>query len=396
MEFSNIQNKEQLLSIKSKYNWELVHFKELLSDETRNAVKIKKEDYLKIGKFPIIDQGKELISGYTNDEEKIYKDKLPVILFGDHTRVVKYVDFPFYLGADGVKLLTPKKEINVKYLYYFIKTVDIPDTGYNRHFKFLKNIIIPLPPIETQKKIADVLDKAQELIDKRKEQIEKLDEFIQSVFLDMFGDPIRNSKNWVKDDFGNYIEVLTDYHANGSYKILKQNVELLDEENYALMIRTTDLENNNFTKNVKYITKEAYEFLSKTKVYGGEIIINKIGSAGNVYLMPKLNRPVSLGMNLFMIRLSKKLNNVFIYHLFNNSTGKSLIMSKVRGAVTKTITKDAIRQINIPIPPIELQNKFAEIVEKAEKQKELLQKSLTEMENNFNNLMQKAFKGELF
>ncbi|SMC70194.1 restriction endonuclease subunit S [Sporomusa malonica] len=262
--------------------------------------------------------------------------------------------------------------------------------------KYFDEIKIPLPPLETQKKIAAVLDKAQELIDKRKEQLVKLDEFVQSVFLEMFGDPISNPKGWIRKPLGDYIDILTDYHANGSYEVLRDNVELLDQKNYALMVRTTDLENGNFFKNVKYITKDAYEFLTKTKVYGGELIINKIGSAGKVYLMPCLERPVSLGMNQFMIRLLSGLNNIYVYHLFNTASGKSLILNNVRGAVTKTITKDAIRGILVPITPVQLQNQFAAIVEKTEQQKALMQQSLVEMENNFNSLMQRAFKGELF
>lgn len=298
-------------------------------------------------------------------------------------------------------VLTAKQDIILDYLMYYLNYSDLNKyiTGTTRGKltrKALADIDIIMPSLGIQKNIVKTLDKAQELIDKRREQIEKLDEFIQSVFLDMFGDPVKNSKKFMINNFGNHISVLTDYHANGSYKILKEHVELLDEEDYALMVRTTDLENNNFYKNVKYITRDAYKFLTKTKVYGGEIIVNKIGSAGNVYLMPNLNRPVSLGMNQFMIRLNSNLNNVYINCLFNSAAGKTLMLNKVRGAVTKSITKDAIREILIPVPPIELQNKFASIVEKTEQQKELLQKSLTEMENNFNSLMQRAFKGELF
>ena len=102
------------------------------------------------------------------------------------------------------------------------------------------------------------------------------------------------------------ITILTDYHANGSYEMLKSNVKLLDKPNYALMIRTIDFERDDFENDVKYISEEAYHFLKKTKIFGKEIIINKIGNAGKVYIVPPLKRKISLGMNQFMIRPTKE------------------------------------------------------------------------------------------
>lgn len=192
----------------------------------------------------------------------------------------------------------------------------------------------------------------------------------KSKFIEMFGDPANNPKGWKVDKIDEYLNVLTDYHSNGSYKDLRDNVTLLDSPNYALMVRTTDLENNNFEKDVKYIDEHAYNHLEKSKVFGGEIIINKIGSAGKVYLMPFLNRPVSLAMNQFLLRFNEeKINHIFIYNLLLTPYMESKIKEKVRGAVTKTITKDAIREINAIVPPIELQNQFADFVKQVDKLK---------------------------
>ena len=187
------------------------------------------------------------------------------------------------------------------------------------------------------------------------------------------------------DELGNYLNVLTDYHSNGSYETLRDNVTLLDTEDYAFMVRTTDLENNNFEKDVKYIDEHAYNHLAKSKVFGGEIIINKIGSAGKVYLMPVLNRHVSLAMNQFLLRLDEnKVNHVFVYNLLLTPYMQSKIKENVRGAVTKTITKDAIREIQIMVPPIKIQKEFVEFSNQVDKLKFEVQKSLQEMENNFN------------
>lgn len=192
----------------------------------------------------------------------------------------------------------------------------------------------------------------------------------KSKFIEMFGHPSKNEKEWEVAEIGKYLNVLTDYHSNGSYETLRDNVSLLDTPSYALMVRTTDLENNNFDNEVKYINEHAYNHLEKSKVFGGEIIINKIGSAGKVYLMPYLNRPVSLAMNQFLLRFDEeRVNHIFVYNLLTTIYMEIKIKEKVRGAVTKTITKDAVREINIIVPPIKLQRQFVDFVKQVDKLK---------------------------
>ena len=143
---------------------------------------------------------------------------------------------------------------------------------------------------------------------------------------------------------------MTDFHANGSYEAISEVFELLDEPNFAYMVRTTDLEINNFSDNVKYITKKAYNFLSKSQVFGGELLINKIGTPGKSYLMPYLNRPTSLGMNLFLIRINENscINEKFLYIYFNTNFGLKIINRKINGTVPLTIDKAAIRSLYVP------------------------------------------------
>ena len=270
--------------------------------------------------------------------------------------------------------LKEDNSIDKDFLYYFLSSIEnnikkqargVAQNNIN--ISILKNINIPILPMSFQKNIVKTLNKLENILENFKQKKLLINFLNKSLFATMFGDIKTNDKNWEIKKFHEIISILTDYHANGSYKILKDNVELLDFKEYALMIRTTDLENNNFIKGVKYINEKAYNFLKKTKIFGGELIINKIGSAGNVYLMPYLNIPVSLGMNQFMIRLKKDYSNIFYYKLLTTEYYTNVIKSNVQGAVTKTITKEAIKNIDIIIPPIELQNKFAERIEKIEK-----------------------------
>ena len=299
-----------------------------------------------------------------------------------------------------MKVIIDEKIVDRKFIYNFLKS-DVfqnyiknvgqraAQAGFNK--EELSKININLPTLKEQKNVAKELDKVQEIIDIREKQIEELDELIKSQFVEMFGDPFYNEKHWTKDDMGKYISVLTDFSANGSYAVLDSQVKMYDSPNYAYMVRTTDLENNNFVTDVKYIDENAYNLLAKSKVYGNEIIMCKIGSAGKCYLMPNLNKPVSLGRNAFLFRYNNNINPVFIYNLLISDYGQNEISKYVRGAVTKTITKDDARKIKIIIPPIELQNKFAEFVKQIDKQKLEIQKSLEETKKLQESLMNKYF-----
>ena len=171
-------------------------FTDVFDDVTKLGRKIPTSDYQENGEYPIIDQGQSAIAGYTDETDGLFTD-VPAIIFGDHTRVVKYVDTPCFLGADGVKLLKAKDpKANHKFLYHVLANAKIPNTGYNRHFKWLKEVNIPLPNETEQQRIVEVLDRLNGLIALRKEQLAKLDELVKARFVEMFGDAVSNEKGW--------------------------------------------------------------------------------------------------------------------------------------------------------------------------------------------------------
>lgn len=171
-------------------------FLDIFEDVTRKGTKIPTDEYLEYGKYPIIDQGQAYISGYRNNETGLFTD-VPAIIFGDHTRIIKYIEQPCFLGADGVKLLKAKnKSANYKYLYYALCNAKIPNTGYNRHFKWLKEIEIPLPSFEIQNHMAENLDKITHIIDLSNKILSKFDKLVKSRFVELFGDILCNDKGW--------------------------------------------------------------------------------------------------------------------------------------------------------------------------------------------------------
>lgn len=127
--------------------------------------KLQTSEYLTDGKIPIIDQSQEYIAGYTNDEDAIINPSNPYIIFGDHTCAIKYIDFSFAQGADGIKILSPHKEFLPKFLYYYLKNNPIKSDGYKRHYSKLKEMKIPLPPPAIQREIVEEIEGYQKRID---------------------------------------------------------------------------------------------------------------------------------------------------------------------------------------------------------------------------------------
>ena len=250
---------------------------------------------------------------------------------------------------------------------------------------------IPVYDENRQQEIVDRLNRISKLIEKRQEQLVQLSELVKSRFIELFGDPASNSPKWDTGRLGDYMTTLTDFSANGSYALLDSQVVMYDEPHYAIMVRTTDLETGDLKNGVKYIDQKAYELLGKSKLFGGEMIMNKIGSAGKIYLMPHIETPASLGRNAFMFRFDQRVNIVFLYALLTSEYGTAEIQQHVRGAVTKTITKESTRSIRIIVPPIELQEQFATFVEQTDKSKLAVQKGLQELEILKKSLMQQYF-----
>ena len=146
--------------------WPMRSFSDLVKDSTKKATKIQKRDYREYGGVQIVDQGKTRVAGYTNETKGMYSEPLPAVVFGDHTRRFKMVRDPFFLGADGAKLLVPRtNDVDPVFLYGQFLCLEVEDAGYSRHFKFLKAMNLMAPPVDKQKRFRQLLDKAERIED---------------------------------------------------------------------------------------------------------------------------------------------------------------------------------------------------------------------------------------
>lgn len=359
-------------------------FDEIFIDKTKYGVKVQTSEYGKHGKHIIIDQGQTKIAGYTNREEGVFEE-VPALIFGDHTRVIKYVDEPFFIGADGVKVLRSKdNNANYKYLYYALKNAKIPNTGYNRHFKWLKEIQINYPDRNDQEVIVKVLDKVSDIIRKKQDKLARLDELIQARFIEMFGDPVHNDKGWntasvesvCKEIFGGGTpsKAHPEYYENGdipwvSSKDMKTDV-LFDSQ-----IRINQMGLDNSTARIVPVNSVIMVIRSGILKHTLPVAINAV--------------PLTINQDLKAFVPGDRIITRFMAMQFK--IHEKDILSGVRAVTADNIEFNSLKQRLLIIPPLDLQNEFVEFAKQVNKLKVEVQKSLDETQMLFDSLMQKYF-----
>lgn len=341
---------------------------------------IQKKDYLLTGKYPIISQEKDFISGYCNTKDNLNENFGGVVIFGDHTRIVKYVDFDFCIGADGVKVLQPINKLSSKYLYYFIKWSNIPSNGYSRHFKFLRDVRIQYPEDKSiQQKIATELDSIQTMIDGYKAQLTDLDALAQSIFLDTFGKP----GEWNNSKLIDVCNKITD----GTH-----NPPQFTEEGIPFIF-VSNIINNEITYNTqKFINEETYNELWKsTPVECGDIVYTSVGSYGNPAIV-KSKKKFMFQRHIALIKPKHDIiNSQYLKWFLISPLGRQQADDRSIGVAQKTLNLKVIKNFDVPIPPLPLQQQFAEHVEAIEKQKDLLREQLKDAETLMAERMQYYF-----
>ena len=201
----------------------------LVKSKVGRQNQIPAKDIADVGQYPVVDQGQDFIAGYCDDVSKLITLDLPFIIFGDHTRCFKYVDFPFVLGADGTKILMPNKEFYYpKFYYYALLALEIPSRGYNRHFKSLKEQSLPLPRLSEQKKIAHILSTVQRAIEAQERIIQTTTELKKSLMHKLFtegmrGEPRKQTEIGLMPESWEIARVETAFQIQQGKQISKKN-----------------------------------------------------------------------------------------------------------------------------------------------------------------------------
>ena len=292
--------------------------------ETVNAhIKIQKSEFSINGKFPVIDQSTNPIAGYT-DIEKALLDNGEYVIFGDHTRIIKYVDFPFAQGADGIKILKACNNVLPKYLYYSLSNLDIPNKGYSRHWGLVSNLVIDVPSQKVQEEIVKILDSFTNLIDALNEELS-----------------LRQKQ------FEYYREKLLTFDDNTNMQKIC---------NFATI---QSGKNKERTDNGQFPLFGSTGLISRTNIYvyeGDYILIARVGAnAGFTY---RVNGKFDVSDNTLIVTIIKNntINIDYLYHcLIEQNLNKY-----AKGGGQPLVTSGELKNISIPIPSLAIQQSIVE------------------------------------
>jgi len=354
--------------------------------------KVKAGDGLDEGRYPFYTSS-ENQSKYLDE----FQHELGCLVFGTGGKAsVHFTTSRFATSTDCITIRPkPKARIDAGYVFQFFKgNMQVLESGFKgaglKHISkaYLSDIQIPHPEeIDDQKRIAHLLGKVEGLIARRKHHLQQLNNLLKSVFLDMFGDPVRNEKGWDKPELKHFGKIST-----GNTPPRK------DPSNYSSR-HIEWIKTDNISADSVFISQAA-EYLSKTGVIkartvtkGALLVACIAGSVESIGRAALTDRTVAFNQQINAIQTKKDVNPLFLYVLFKIS--KAYIQSHASKGMKKILTKGDFEKITMIKPPGDLQNQFAAIVEKVEGLKSRYQHSLADLESLYGALSQQAFKGEL-
>lgn len=394
-------------------HWQIKRLGEVCDKISLNGIKIKQKDYLTKGKYPVVDQGQESIGGYYNDESLVVPTEPPYIIFGDHTRVKKFITFKFIAGADGVKVLKPHTIFNPKFFFYLIHVIKIPNKGYARHFQFLEKEDIPIPPLFEQQAIVSKIEELLSDLENGKQQLQlaqqQLKIYRQSLlkwaFEGRFGYAQRPS-NAVKDGelpIGwKLVELreVADKISDGPFGSNLKSVDYISQG--VRVIRLENIGQMKFRNEYQtFVSNEKYESIKKHTVGKGDIIFSSFISESirSVILPEYIDRAINKA-DCFLVRVSQtKINRKYLAYYFSTKAMQNQLVNQIHGATRPRINTNQLKSSLIPVAPLDEQNQIVDELESkltvCDKIEETISHSLLQAETLRQSILKKAFEGKL-
>lgn len=355
--------------------------------------KTKQKEYLKSGQLPIVDQGKELVGGYTENVTKALSCTLPVIIFGDHTKAVKYINFPFGAGADGIKVLEPKEGILPKYLYYgtHYLTFKIVDKGYARHYQHIEKKDLPVPPLEDQHRIVtrieelfSQLDSGVETLKKTKEQLKV---YRQAVLKEAFAhideyNIIRNMSSLVTSGSRGWAK----YYSNSGAKFVR----------IGNLTRTgIDID----FKDTQFVELPDKAEGVRSKLLPNDVLVSITADLGSIALVPDNIDEAYINQHIALVRFNNPNQGKFMAYYLRSDYGQKELLKNKRGAGKLGLGLDDIRDSRVPIVTDDMASSVVAEIESrlsvCDSIEKTIDTALQEAEALRQSILKQAFEGGL-
>ena len=350
--------------------------KDFIDYEQPNEYIVESDRYSSKYSTPVLTAGQSFILGYTNESKGIYK-KGPCIIFDDFTTSVHYVDFPFKVKSSAMKILTTKSNADLKYCYYLLLSLSKMPPNHKRQWISTtseKNHV--LPSMDRQIFIVKQLDLISDTIANYTNQIENLDKLVKARFIEMFGDPIDNPREYPVHQLSEYIMSLT----SGSRGWAQYCVD--DGEEWFITIKNV---NNCHISidNMQPVNAPDNAEAKRTKVHEGDLLISITADLGRTGVVTKeiAEYGAYINQHLSCIRLNRDaLNPLFVAHYMESPAGKEQFIAKNQSAVKAGLNFNSINSLKIMVPPLAEQNRFVDFIKLVDKSRFNINKSIIELE----------------
>lgn len=360
---------------------------------------IPAKEIAKNGLYPVIDQGQDFVAGYCDDESRIIDFDLPLIIFGDHTRCFKYVDFPFVLGADGTKVILPKRDLyDTKFYYYAMLSLELPSRGYNRHFKILKERSIPLPPLPEQQKIAHVLSTVQRAIEEQEKIIQTTTELKKALMHKLFTEGLRGEPQ-KQTEIGPVPESWEVVALSGVCRFQsggtpsKKNPEFW--QGSIPWVSPKDMKRPRLNDVTDHISQEALESGSKLAPAGSVFVVVRGMILAKTVPVALGEVPMAINQDMRAIVPGPKLRSDFL--LYALETLRDNLFKKVgrSGHGTCTLMSHEISEFKIPLPNLETQKETASAIQNLERKKNFHEQRQTQLQDLFRTLLHQLMTAQV-
>ena len=370
-----------------KQGWQIKDF-ETCIEKAKVTSKIPSSSYQEKGNYPIVSQEQDLISGYWDNADDVFKHTIPVIVFGDHTKVVKYIDFDFVIGADGVKILQPKAFLNPKFFYYWVMSVRIASHGYARHYRYLKENKVPVPPLSEQQRIVSLLDAEFAKVDALKANAEKNLQNAKDLFQAALKKELEPKEGWKTK----HLNEIATYSIGLTYK--PNNVN----QDGTIVLRSSNIQNDELDLND--IVRVDCKIKEELYVRDGDILMcSRNGSrklVGKVARIGHTKERMTFGTFMTIIRSDY---NPLLFYFFKTKSFRNQLETGENPMINQ-ITKYMLNDVVASIPPSLTEQDIivARLDALSEKCKTLqanYEKTLSLCDDLKQALLRKAFNGEI-
>ena len=381
--------------------WPIVPFEKVATPQSDRGKRIKQRDYLPEGRIPVIDQGQAPIGGYTDDENFAFSGELPVVLFGDHTRAVKLVSHRFAVGADGIKIFRPAEGVRPNYLYYWMKSARIPDRGYGRHYQYLRQLSVPLPPLDKQDEIVAEIEKQFSRLDEAVANLKRvkanlkrykaavLKAAVEGRLVETEAERARSEGRSYETGAQLLQRILetrrSQWQGKGKYKEpaapdttdlpelpegwVWATLDQIGQEGRPIIygiikpgphdpngvpyVRVTEMKNGFVDlPNLRRAATERAAKFARATLAAGDVLISKDGTIGRVAVVPPQLAGGNITQHVMRAPVNELMRRDYVVWAIRSDVCQRWLTGETRGVALRGVNVEDFRRLPIPVPPI--------------------------------------------